>query len=374
MTMSLNELASRAEAICVQCATTPGLSLFQPIAASVLEVCRAAANLMGNHTTRMKKLAAFVVNETERGINGMAWGTLPLPAETLQILERVEVKLDEIRRTIERLPLASKKGKLPKYFSSARETSRLKKELEALVNELLEDTHKLTAAESSGISPAELANLTIRTAAAICEAPVLNFLKPVVGIAEIISETAQTVKISRAAALELAAHSSMVMRSIAEQATTLGLDGFPADSEVHVALKSVLSDIQHHLADLQKPRRRRDRLTSLIMANKKKDHIDEFNQRLDKALALFTSTNVLSTHAEVREIATLVRGNDCVEEIAIQVRMHTNQLTAMQTDLAVLVTASTSATVQSANEGEKKPNTTALVPFSTAVAQLTFFF
>ncbi|KAF7374559.1 hypothetical protein MSAN_00340500 [Mycena sanguinolenta] len=372
--MCLNESTSRAEALCAQCAATPDLNPFQPIAVSALEVCRAAADLVGNgnhdHMAQMENLAASVMQETERAIQDMATMPLPFSTEITQILKRLEAKLDEFRRAIERMPRRTR-GKLFKKFVFALQAHRLQNELKALVEALLKGTDKIPTAESTGTSAMELTNLTIRVAAAICEAPVLNFLKPVVGIVEIISETAQTVKSNRAAALELAAHSNMVMRSIAEQATTLGLDGPPTDSEALVALKSHPTS-SRRLAETSPPSR-----SPYVLDNgkQKKDHIDEFNQRLDKALALFPSTNVPSTQAKVREIATLVRGNGFVEEMATQVRMNTDQLTAMQTDLAaVLVTVSASTTVQSANEGEKKPNTTALVPFSASVAQLTFFF
>ncbi|KAF7374582.1 hypothetical protein MSAN_00342800 [Mycena sanguinolenta] len=263
--MSLHETTSRAESLCARCATTPGLNPFQPMAVSAIEVCRAAANLVQEkhvQTARMEKLAVSIVHETAEMINrvGMAPSPLPLSPETLQILERVETKLDEIRRTIEQMSTTSirlKKCKLVKDYTFARETNRLKKELTALVNAcvLLGDARHFSAAEPRGISPMDLAHLTIRAATVICDAPVLSFLKPVVGIAEIISETAQTVKSNRAAALQLAAHSTLVTRSIAEHVAALGLDEPWVDSEALIALISILSDIHFYLTDLQKPRR-----------------------------------------------------------------------------------------------------------------------
>ncbi|KAF7374526.1 O-methylsterigmatocystin oxidoreductase [Mycena sanguinolenta] len=356
--MTLDETTSRVESLSTQCATKPGMDLFQPITVSAPEVCRAAAapNLIQgnyNHSARMEKLAALVVNETERAVNGLKTA-LP-SSETLQDLTRIEANLDEMRRVLKHTPPRSKKGKL---FKPRNAPSRAGAQVSC----------KCTP-ESSGISPAELANLTIRTASAICEAPVLNFLKPVVGIAEIISETAQTVKANRKAAIELATHSGMVTKAIVEHATTLGLAASSPlvdDLEALVALKSswVLENIQLYLSDLQQPLPRHRQITSWILANKEKDRIGQFSQGLDKALTLFivlssSTTKVLNTHAEVREIATLVRGNDFVEETVTQVRMNTDVLTAMQTDLATaLVTVSALASVQSANEGEKKPNTT----------------
>ncbi|KAF7374564.1 hypothetical protein MSAN_00341000 [Mycena sanguinolenta] len=286
--MTLDETTSRAEALCAQCATTPGMNAFQPIAASAVEVCCTVADLVANgnhnHSARMEKLAAFVVNEAERAVNGMT--TALLSPETLQDLTRIEAKLDEMRRVIEHTSPRSKKGKLFKHHTFGREMCRLERELKSLVNALLKDAHKLTAVESSGISPAELANLTIRTASAICEAPVLNFLKPVVGVAETISETAQTVKSNRKAALQLAAHSKLVTRSIAEHAATIG-SAAASNDEALASLNSVLSEIRSYLGYLQKPPRRRDRVVSWIMANKEKDRIQELNRGLDKALALF---------------------------------------------------------------------------------------
>ncbi|KAJ6512889.1 hypothetical protein C8R45DRAFT_1087992 [Mycena sanguinolenta] len=336
-TMTLHETTSRAESLCARCSTTPYMTVFQPIAASAVEMCRAAAaaNLAGNgnQTARMEKLAVYVVHETERAANGMEMMTLPLSEDTVRILERLEVKLDEIRRTVEQMPttMQSKKGKLARYLTLDQETRRPEQELKALVDALLKGIH---AVESKGISPMELANLSIRAASAVCEAPVLNFLKPVVGIVEIISETAQTVRSNRQAALQLAAHSTLVTRSIAEHAAAVGMDGSAApNGKSLVALTSALESIHLYLTDLQKPRRQR-RITSWIMANKEKDRIAEFSQGLDKALALFTSTNVLSTRAEVREIATLVRTHGDVKEIATQVRTNTSALTVSAIFLA----------------------------------------
>ncbi|KAJ6512860.1 hypothetical protein C8R45DRAFT_328620 [Mycena sanguinolenta] len=242
-----------------------------------------------------------------------------LSEDTVRILERVEVKLDEMRRAMEQMPPRSK-SKLVTDFAFAREIRRLKGELKALVDALLEGTPKLPATESKRISAIGLANLSIRAASAICDAPVLNFLKPVVGIAEIISETAQTAKSNRSAALQLASHSGMVTKSIVEHAGKLGLDGMTADSEALVALKSVLENIHLYLTDLQKPHRARC-FKSWIMANEERDRIAEFNQGLDKALALLTSANVSTTHTEVREIVTLVRRNGDVVRVSILSRV-----------------------------------------------------
>ena len=46
-------------------------------------------------------------------------------------------KLDEIRRAIEHMPMRSKKGKLVKDYTFGRQSRRLEKELEALVDALV---------------------------------------------------------------------------------------------------------------------------------------------------------------------------------------------------------------------------------------------
>ncbi|KAF7374533.1 hypothetical protein MSAN_00337900 [Mycena sanguinolenta] len=237
--MSLHETTSRAEALSTRCAATPGMNSFQPIAASALEACR-AANLVGNQTTR--KLA---VNETDRMINGMATAVLPLLDDTRN-LKQIEAKLHEIRRANEHMPVRSRTGKLMRNAFD-RETSRLEKELKALVDALLKGTYTFPSAESKKAAATELAN-----------AP------------PVFSETAQTAKSNRATALQLAAHPSMVTGSIVERAATLGLDEpeVPNHSESLVALTSILSDIHVYL----------------IMVNKVKDRIAEFDWKLHKAL------------------------------------------------------------------------------------------
>ncbi|KAJ6512885.1 hypothetical protein C8R45DRAFT_1206835, partial [Mycena sanguinolenta] len=206
----------------------------------LITVFEQVANRIRNHTARMEKLAAFVAHETERAANGVEMVPLPLSDDIVRILERVKVKMDEIRRTVEQMPttMQSKKGKLSRYLTLDQETRRPERELKALVDALLKGTCKLPAVESKGIPAIELATLSIRAASAVCEAPVLNFLKPVVAIAEIIAESAQTVKSNREAALQLAAHCTLVTKAIAEHAATLGLDVSAADSEALVALKS----------------------------------------------------------------------------------------------------------------------------------------
>jgi hypothetical protein len=84
----------------------------------------------------------------------------------------------------------------------------------------------------------ELVSLSTRVAGAICDVPVLNFLKPMVGIAALICDTAkvtfrdtlltysidmacQSVQGNREASLDLAKHASIVTKCVVERASAL---------------------------------------------------------------------------------------------------------------------------------------------------------
>ncbi|KAJ7865638.1 hypothetical protein B0H14DRAFT_2734101 [Mycena olivaceomarginata] len=246
--------------------------------------------------------------------------------EIVQQLLLFETNLDGIRRFIEHMPSRSRnKAKLLVEHIFDREARRLKTELKRTLNTLLEESAKSLGYSdiSRRDSIFELASLTARAAGVICDAPVLNFLKPIVGIAVIICDTAK--------------HSSVVTKSIVDHAASL--DHSAANNgEALMALKSsvsrismrchefissrrsALEDIQLYLAALQNPRR---------------------------LLALFTSANTLSTHAEVRshghQLKTLVRLNGNVKAM----------LTIMQADLASMAVIAMPQT-----EGEKTPEST----------------
>ncbi|KAJ7830358.1 hypothetical protein B0H14DRAFT_3715704 [Mycena olivaceomarginata] len=235
---------------------------------------------------------------------------LPLSPEVVQRLAVLESKLDEIRRSIEKMPAQSKNGakRLMTHLFD-REYQRLKTELKRSSTALLQSTND--TATDGGILHAdgilELASLSIRVATTIWEAPAPNFLKPAAGNAGVICDTTRWVKSNREAALELAEHSSTVTKCIVDHAGRLDLSA-ASDGEALVALNSVLEKVRLYLADLQRPRRR---MAFLIMVNHGKDGTMQMDRGLDKTLALFTSATVLSTHEEVHsyrhQITTLVR-------------------------------------------------------------------
>ncbi|KAJ7135751.1 hypothetical protein C8R44DRAFT_768960, partial [Mycena epipterygia] len=265
------------------------MNAYQPIAASAVEVCAAAALVKMKNAD---KVAGYVVDRTTVLVNGMV--DVPLSEEILQSLEIFEQKLDAIRRYIGQMPAGSgKKAKILGGYKFKREISPLKKDLERQMNL----AHAGKSSKSPGISRSdcilELASLSTRAAGAICEAPVLNFLKPVVGVSELICDTAKSVKSNRDAAVELANYASAVTQCILQRAPTM--DGTSGDALK--ALKLTLDDIQSYLDVLRKPRRR---VTSWILANQEKDRFVRLNGALDKALAMFSSTTILSTAEDVR--------------------------------------------------------------------------
>ncbi|KAJ6502049.1 hypothetical protein C8R45DRAFT_607906 [Mycena sanguinolenta] len=347
----MHETTLIAEDLCAWCAATPDMNVFQPMAASALELCHAAAKLvcLSVESNKAQKLAAFAVKETEKII--IQLGPFPLSPEIVRNVEAFETKLDEIRRSFGKMRVRSKnKAKLVMDQLFNRDTRRLKAELKRISHALLKCSDNPSS--KSGIRSEyilELASLSTRAASAICDAPVLNFLKPIVGIAETICDTAKTVKSNRDAALELAKHSSAVTKAIVDHAAALDIPE-ASNGEGLGLLKSALEDIRLYLTSLQQHCRRPIRW---IMANQDKDRIVQLNCALDKALAIFTSTNVLNAHGELR---SLVRLNKDMNQT----------LTTMHAEL-------TSKTVVAVPGPDGERNSTVFVPFS-AIHHTAHFF
>ncbi|KAJ7691725.1 hypothetical protein B0H17DRAFT_553424 [Mycena rosella] len=283
---------------------------------------------------------------------------VPHSPDILKVLDVFEQKLDAMRRHVEQMPLRS--GKKANFFSGnkfKRETKRLKAELENHLYALLANGSTVAPGASRSECVLELVTLGTCAAGAICEAPVLNFLKPVVGITALICETAKCVKSNRAAAVELADHASAVTTSIVNRASAM--DGGTANrGDALGALKLALEDIQTYLTLLRKPRRR---LAPWIFANQEKDRVVQLNKALDQALAMFSAANILSTAVDVRttagKIGILV---STVERLDTDVN---RALTILHTKLSE---------VDSFPKGPN-PRSTAVIPF-LARSQLTLFF
>ncbi|KAJ7176261.1 hypothetical protein C8R43DRAFT_1197896 [Mycena crocata] len=159
----LGRLAQRtftAEAIRTLCEQNSEMNLYQPIAASAAEVCVAAKLDQRNATA---SLAVYAVDQVALLISpGAISEAFACPAPGAGLIR----KLGATDRT---------------------STTRISSPTDNLV---------------------EIASVGIRVAGAICEAPGLNYLKPVVGIVSLICDTAKSVKSNREAATQLARHAS----------------------------------------------------------------------------------------------------------------------------------------------------------------------
>ncbi|KAJ7364478.1 hypothetical protein DFH08DRAFT_950054 [Mycena albidolilacea] len=313
MLHDVDKSMSTAEDLSTWCSTTPGMNTFQSIAAAVVEVCR-AANLVGTKNAQI--IAAIVVDETKKVINRMAF--LPPSPDNVQKLAPFQKQLEEIRRCIEEMPTRSKSKVLMSHIFDL-ETHRLKSELKRISKVLLDSIVRI----SEGECIMEVLSLSIDAVGAVCDAPVLNALKPILSIVAMICDRAKSMKSNHEAVLELAKHSRLVAKSIINHAATQDIST-AGHVEALAALESALEDIRVYLTALQKPRHC---LMSWIMVNYEKDRTVQLNRALDEALALFTSATAVSTHAEVTMLVHLHRES---------IRDVTQMLTSMHADLAMV--------------------------------------
>ncbi|KAJ7512645.1 hypothetical protein B0H11DRAFT_2192 [Mycena galericulata] len=343
MPLSVAQLETKAKDLRTFCETTPGMNAFQPIAASAVEICSASATLVGNESDGLGavKLAAYVVDQIESLINKIAQG--PLSQEICQALEIHEQKLDAIRRHFENTPVLPRK-KAEKFVSSLifkRETRRLKAELKSHLRVILAicDGKSSEAKRGSLRSEdvVEYVSVGARTVGAICDAPVLDVMKPVVAVINLICETAKCVKSNREAALDISARASTVTRSIVERAA---MDGAAVpDPEALEALKLALEDIQSYLNALKKPRRR---LSSWILANQEKDRFAKLDGGLDQAVALFSAAQRLRTTGEVHVNTNTIDVN------MNTINVNTNTIAALEATVGRLDTKLTTTLTVSA--------------------------
>ncbi|KAJ7274723.1 hypothetical protein C8J57DRAFT_1466671 [Mycena rebaudengoi] len=267
----LAEASATARQWCTICQTNPRMSVYQPIAVSAFEICVA----VGSSTdTKLMKLALYAVDETALLLNSSQVG--PIPPEFLALLEAYERILDDIRRHIENAQISTnRRGNL---FSRHMSSSRLKNELKNQLETMLHGGQ--LAPPTLRENTVEILSVSLRASAAICEAPPLNFLKPIVGLAALICETAKTAKSNRDAAEELAKHAINVTNCVVERAWRNG-----TVSETY------------------------EDALNILKATQEKDRVAQLNAGLDRALSLFMTTCVLSSNECLRSCNELVRSN-----------------------------------------------------------------
>ncbi|KAJ7245283.1 hypothetical protein C8J57DRAFT_1725310 [Mycena rebaudengoi] len=210
----------------------------------------------------------------------------PVPPEFLVLLEVYERILDNIRRHIENAQISTnKRGNL---FSRHISSSRLKNELKSQLKTILHGGQP--ALPTRRENAVEILSVSLRASTAICEAPPLNFLKPIVGIAVLVCETAETVKSNRDAAEELAKLAINVTNCVVERASKNGIVPGTNEDDLNI-LKGPLEDVHSYLIFLNKRRR----AVSWLLATQEKDRVVRLNAGLDRALSLFTLDVLAST-------------------------------------------------------------------------------
>ncbi|KAJ7691811.1 hypothetical protein B0H17DRAFT_555689 [Mycena rosella] len=188
------------------------------------------------------------------------------------------------------MPVGSGKKATFVGYKSKRELSRLKADLGNHLCAVLAIGGIMSPVASRSDCVLELLSLSTRAAGSVCEAPALNFLEPLVGIAALICDTAKVVKSNSDAAVELTKHAGAVTKCVVDRASVM--DAAAADGrDALEALTSALQDIQTYLTLLKKPRRR---LVPWIFANLEKERFAQLNRALDKA------RQILSTAVDVR--------------------------------------------------------------------------
>ncbi|KAJ7256308.1 hypothetical protein C8J57DRAFT_1473004 [Mycena rebaudengoi] len=219
----------------------------------------------------------------------------PVPPEFLALLDAYERILDDIRRHIENAQISTnKRGNL---FSRHMSSSRLKNELKNQLKTMLRGGQP--APPTSRENTVEILSVSLRASAAICEAPPLNFLKPIVGLAALICETAKTAKSNRDAAEELAKRAISVTNCVVERASKTEIFLDTNEDALNGPWKTSIPMF------LEKRRR----AMSWMLATQEKDRVAQLNAGLDRALSLFMTTCVLSSNECLRSSNELVRSN-----------------------------------------------------------------
>ncbi|KAJ7878732.1 hypothetical protein B0H14DRAFT_2710661 [Mycena olivaceomarginata] len=291
------------------CQTTQSIQAYQRISILAVELCASATP---DARKKVSALAAHAAKKTDALITNRAG--LALSSEGKKALGEFESTLELIRRHIESVPERGNKPSKVKFGLSAltfrHESARLKAQLDRVYQSLTSKAR--TRARNECIL--EVATLGTRVAGAVCEIPLpgLSFLKPVVGLAVLICDTAKTMNGNNIAAVALAHHAEEVTHSIVERAEREQHGNNNAASVDKLRL--TLEEIQAFLEHLKS----RHRATAWLMAVKDKDRFAELNGALDRALVVFFSSQSIAITASVRgntqELVTLAIAMNHVEE------------------------------------------------------------
>ncbi|KAJ7038398.1 hypothetical protein C8F04DRAFT_1089027, partial [Mycena alexandri] len=278
------------------CETTPNKAVYLPLTTLLVQICVA-----GTPESRKKasSLMLHVVELTEGVVKDGV--DLLLPPKVLEGLDKLERILAEILRHIESIP--EQRNKLDTLNLSVGklhlQSAYLRRKLDRAHRALTSASRLSSASRNECIL--EFATITTRAAGAICELPVLNLLKPVVGMVALICDTAKVVNSNRDAALELAKHAENVTNSVVGHATTK-----VGDEKSLLPLRRALEEIQQFLNVLKT---RRWGVTSFALAGKDKERFATLNAALDRALEVLTSRQTIAileiARANTNELAAV---------------------------------------------------------------------
>ncbi|KAJ7218677.1 hypothetical protein GGX14DRAFT_595582 [Mycena pura] len=292
--MTLVKALARAQDMRKHCEATPHLSLYQPAAASAVEVCVSATLFRRRNTV---PLAGYAVKKTAGLIDIGA--EQPHSGEVYKGLLEFERALDMMRARLDsEATLDQQRANISKALDVARfyrDCSRLKAAVGRSYENLLEIIKNPTegSSPSKSESALEVASVGILAASTICDAPVLNFLKPALGTVALICETAKTVQGNRQSAAELANHARNVTAHVVDLAA-------PGCEDAMAPLCSALEETQVFLHSLRKRRR----AASWMFARWENDRFARLNDgALDKALYVFSTSEVVRMGAAFRSNA-----------------------------------------------------------------------
>ncbi|KAJ7822425.1 hypothetical protein B0H13DRAFT_1920179 [Mycena leptocephala] len=369
--LKLAETTATAEKLRAWCQNTPSMSVYQPLVTSAVELCLAAAPRLGliSDKDSRKKASSLAMHAVKRTATLIKNGAdVPRLPEFLQGLERFESTLDMIRRHFESIP---ERGTKPRNLSFSAliflcESTRLEAELDRNYKTVLEILKKPTTPSFASRNECmlEVATLGVRAAGAICDIPGCNLLKPVLGMVAVICDTAKayilffpTIHGNRKAALMLAHHAKNVTILIVDRATVLYGEAGPQNVHSLAPLCRALEQVQAFLESL---RNRRWGSISWVLAGNDKDRFTELNSALDRALAVFSSSEMIDTRAEV--LRHNAETSTTVLTTAHQVNNVERSMTLVRRDLAALT-----VTVQS--EHGAKPHS-----FRSSLSHQTYQF
>ncbi|KAJ7054043.1 hypothetical protein C8F01DRAFT_1374910, partial [Mycena amicta] len=280
-----------AKELSVLCQTTPGLSTFQPAAASILELASASINYPRKNT---EALAASVLKRFSSIVQLEQEGKLSVDGIERQThLERIETNIDLIRKLVETRSST---------WNFMWQTHGLKAEFKRNCKALIQSRSSRTETSRSEVL-LETVSIGVQIATAVCDAPVVNVFKPVAGLVGVINNTAMTVKSNQEAAVALTKHAQDVTNTVLKQGSS---GTVPEDSDALKLLHGALQESQSFLCALS----HRSRRVSWLLASSDKKRFNEINARLDKALAVFVASGTvdakLHLHHTTAELSRLV--------------------------------------------------------------------